>query len=88
MHWFGSSIQQFTKPGMLSLGHARVGRASLAMVVFSVWDWAGGCCFEFCTRSLVWHCMVLELHSFRSSISTIDEVGISLSWSCWGGLGR
>jgi len=34
LHWFGSSIQQFTTPGMLSLGHARVGRASLAMVVF------------------------------------------------------
>jgi hypothetical protein len=33
LHWFGSSIQQFTKPGMLSLGHAGVGRASLALVV-------------------------------------------------------
>ena len=33
LHWFGSSIQQFTKPGMLSLGHAGVGRTSLALVV-------------------------------------------------------
>ncbi len=33
LHWFGSSIQQFTKPGMISLGHARVGRVSLALVV-------------------------------------------------------
>jgi hypothetical protein len=33
LHWFGSSIQQFTKPGMLSLGHAGVGKASLALVV-------------------------------------------------------
>ena len=33
LHWFGSSIQQFTKPGMLFRDHAGVGRASLALVV-------------------------------------------------------
>ena len=33
LHWFGSSIQQFTKTGMLCLGHAGMGRASLVLIV-------------------------------------------------------
>ena len=99
LHWFGSSIQQFTKSDMLSLGHAGVSRASLALVVLCQCGIGlGGVALRFALLlcdgwgmvtfpSLTLH-VALALHSFRSSISTINKVGISLSWSCLGGLGR